>query len=349
MREPAATTIHPIARYTAAESHRGRRTQAASTATPTTASAPYRAAALTTAASAVAAAKKAFIVNRIGDLFLALGIFLTFVHFGSVEYKVIFAEAAKYIEMLREGRFAEIPFIVQLIPLLLMVGAFGKSAHWDVFGQYGRSDVREQLRNIMNVTRIAQATNAAYAPAGNTGGYAVGSIQCLINVDANTTNDDPNCVPLNRLGIGVADPAAIDYVLGDPYRKQVLEQYVAGANLSHARLAGATLDRANLERTNLEGADLSGAKGVEVDLSGADLSGSRLHALDVPGARAPAEAARLLTVIVKNAARNLRRRHHRAAPHRPLAVVQVARGRGWPLLSPPWRWPAGNGSRPGKS
>lgn len=110
--------------------------------------------------------------------------------------------------------------------------AFGKSAHWDVFGQYGRSDVREQLRNIMNVTRIAQATNAAYAPAGNTGGYAVGSIQCLINVDANTTNDDPNCVPLNRLGIGVADPAAIDYVLGDPYRKQVLEQYVAGANLS---------------------------------------------------------------------------------------------------------------------
>lgn len=110
--------------------------------------------------------------------------------------------------------------------------AFGKAAHWDVFGQYGRSDVREQLRNIMNVTRIAQATNAAYAPAGNTGGYAVGSIQCLINVDANTTNDDPNCVPLNRLGIGVADPAAIDYVLGDPYRKQVLEQYVAGANLS---------------------------------------------------------------------------------------------------------------------
>jgi NADH-quinone oxidoreductase subunit L len=83
--------------------------------------------------SAVAAAKKAFIVNRIGDLFLALGIFLTFVHFGSVEYKVIFAEAAKYIDMLREGRFAEIPFIVQLIPLLLMVGAFGKSAQLPLY------------------------------------------------------------------------------------------------------------------------------------------------------------------------------------------------------------------------
>ncbi|RYD44475.1 MAG: TonB-dependent receptor [Sphingomonadales bacterium] len=102
--------------------------------------------------------------------------------------------------------------------------AFGKSARWDIFGQYGRSEVREQLRNIMHVTRMANASNAAFAPDG--------SIQCLINVDADTTNNDTGCVPLNRLGIGVADPAAIDYVLGDPYRKQVLEQYVAGANLS---------------------------------------------------------------------------------------------------------------------
>lgn len=110
--------------------------------------------------------------------------------------------------------------------------AFGKSARWDIYGQYGRSDVREQLRNIMHVTRMAQATNAAFAPVGNAGGYAPGSIQCLVNVDASTTNNDPACVPLNRLGLGVADPAAIDYVLGDPYRKQVLEQFVTGANLS---------------------------------------------------------------------------------------------------------------------
>ncbi|MGH6696569.1 TonB-dependent receptor plug domain-containing protein [Sphingopyxis sp.] len=110
--------------------------------------------------------------------------------------------------------------------------AFGKAARWDIYGQYGRSDLREQLRNIMHVARMRDATNAAFAPAGNAGGYAAGSIQCLINVDASTTNNDPNCVPLNRLGIGVADPAAIDYVLGDPYRKQVMEQFVTGANLS---------------------------------------------------------------------------------------------------------------------
>lgn len=110
--------------------------------------------------------------------------------------------------------------------------AFGKAARWDIYGQYGRSDLREQLRNIMHVSRMKNATDTAFAPVGNAGGYAAGSIQCLINVDADAANDDTNCVPLNRLGLGVADPAAIDYVLGDPYRKQVLEQFVTGANLS---------------------------------------------------------------------------------------------------------------------
>lgn len=110
--------------------------------------------------------------------------------------------------------------------------AFGKSAHWEVYAQYGRSDLREQLRNIMNTARMNNATAAAYAPAGNARGYATGSIQCLINVDASTTNDDPNCVPLNRLGVGVANADAIKYVLGDPYRDQVMEQYVAGTNWS---------------------------------------------------------------------------------------------------------------------
>ncbi len=119
----------------------------------------------------------------------------------------------------------------------------GNEARWDIYGQYGRADLREQLRNIMatgpadNRNLLANATNVAFAPVGNAGGYAAGSIQCLINLDANTTNNDPNCVPLNRLGIGVASAAAIDYVLGDPYRDQVVEQTVAGANLSFSPFA----------------------------------------------------------------------------------------------------------------
>ena len=110
--------------------------------------------------------------------------------------------------------------------------AFGKAARWDVYGQYGRADLHEELTNIMNTQRTASAVDAVFAPAGNAGGYAAGSIQCRINVDASTTNNDPNCRPLNRLGIGVADPAAIAYILGNPYRDEVAEQKVFGANLS---------------------------------------------------------------------------------------------------------------------
>jgi outer membrane receptor protein involved in Fe transport len=108
--------------------------------------------------------------------------------------------------------------------------AFGKTARWDIYGQYGRADLREQLRDIQNIARINAARDAAFAPAGS--GFPAGSIQCLINVDANPNNNDPACVPLNRLGLGVADPAAIEYVLGDPRRDQVLEQTVAGVNFS---------------------------------------------------------------------------------------------------------------------
>ena len=114
---------------------------------------------------------------------------------------------------------------------------FGKPARWDIYGQYGRAKLREQLRNIQQTQRRNAALAAVFAPAGNPGGYPVGSIQCLINVNASTADDDPACRPLNLLGIGVADPAAIDYVLGDPFRDQTLEQTVFGANLAFTPFA----------------------------------------------------------------------------------------------------------------
>jgi outer membrane receptor protein involved in Fe transport len=105
---------------------------------------------------------------------------------------------------------------------------FGKPAHWDIYGQYGRAKLREQLRNIMNIQRMSHAVDAVFSIPGNTSS----SIVCRINADTDPTNNDPNCVPLNRLGIGVINPAAIPYVLGDPYRDETLTQKVAAANLS---------------------------------------------------------------------------------------------------------------------
>ena len=85
--------------------------------------------------SAVAAAKKAFIVNRVGDLGLALGIYLIFVHFGTVEYAALFSDPKllAYVEAAKVGNFEAIPAIAQAVPLLLMVGAFGKSAQFPLY------------------------------------------------------------------------------------------------------------------------------------------------------------------------------------------------------------------------
>ncbi len=77
--------------------------------------------------SANAAAIKAFVVNRVGDFGFALGIYAVFVLFGSVEFDVIFANAADF-------QNATMTFLgheyhaLTVICLLLFVGAMGKSA-----------------------------------------------------------------------------------------------------------------------------------------------------------------------------------------------------------------------------
>jgi len=65
------------------------------------------------------AAKKAFIMNRIGDLGFLLGIILLFITFGSSDYHTIFTKA--------NGFMSGDPMITT-ITLLLFVGAIGKSA-----------------------------------------------------------------------------------------------------------------------------------------------------------------------------------------------------------------------------
>jgi NADH-quinone oxidoreductase subunit L len=78
--------------------------------------------------SAVAAAKKAFIVNRIGDLGLALGIWLIWHNYGTVEFAALF-------DLLKGDATDNQPggWSVQLIPYLLMLGAFGKSAQLPLY------------------------------------------------------------------------------------------------------------------------------------------------------------------------------------------------------------------------
>lgn len=74
--------------------------------------------------SYASAAKKAFVMNRIGDLGFLIAIFLLFTTFGSVEFSQIFPQAAK---------MAAGDNMLILITALLFVGAIGKSAQIPLF------------------------------------------------------------------------------------------------------------------------------------------------------------------------------------------------------------------------
>ena len=68
------------------------------------------------------AAKKAFIMNRVGDLGFLMGIILIFVTFGSITYEEVFASASNGSEA-----------TITAIALLLFIGAMGKSAQLPLY------------------------------------------------------------------------------------------------------------------------------------------------------------------------------------------------------------------------
>ena len=77
--------------------------------------------------SANAAAIKAFLVNRVGDFGLALGIFLIFYLFGTINYDEVF----KLIPTILDEKINFLSFdfnSIDLICILLFIGAMGKSA-----------------------------------------------------------------------------------------------------------------------------------------------------------------------------------------------------------------------------
>jgi NADH-quinone oxidoreductase subunit L len=72
--------------------------------------------------SAASAAKKAFIVNRIGDFGFGIGILLIFVTYGTIEYAAVFDQVGTATQT-----------TITVIALLLFTGAIGKSAQIPLF------------------------------------------------------------------------------------------------------------------------------------------------------------------------------------------------------------------------
>ena len=79
--------------------------------------------------SANNAAIKAFIVNRIGDFGLAIGIFLIFFYFGTINFDQVFSMVPQFSEkkLIFLGYESN---LITLICLFLFIGAMGKSAQF---------------------------------------------------------------------------------------------------------------------------------------------------------------------------------------------------------------------------
>ena len=90
---------------------------------------------------------------------------------------------------------------------------------WDTYYQKGITDADESLY-AANTARLRLAQDAVLNGAGE--------IVCRSTL----TNPGNGCVPFNRMGVGVNDPAALEYFMGRPQREQRFQQDVAALNFS---------------------------------------------------------------------------------------------------------------------
>ncbi|MFD0656459.1 NADH-quinone oxidoreductase subunit L [Thermocatellispora tengchongensis] len=140
--------------------------------------------------SAATAAQKAFIVNRVGDFGLAIGVFLIWTTFGSVAYGPVFQVAGQA----EQG-------VLTAIGLLLLLGACGKSAQlplqsWLLDAMEGPTPVSALIHAATMVTAgvyLVVRSGAAFFPVGSTAALVVtvvGVATLLAGAIIGTAKDD---------------------------------------------------------------------------------------------------------------------------------------------------------------
>lgn len=87
---------------------------------------------------------------------------------------------------------------------------------YEIAANYGRTETYYETGGNLLSANFNRAANAVLDGAGN--------IVCAVNADADTSNDDPACAPLNLFGSGNTSQAARDYVLYTSSREQYAEQ-----------------------------------------------------------------------------------------------------------------------------
>ena len=139
--------------------------------------------------SAAAAAKKAFVINRVGDVGLSLAIMLIFVPFGSITFQDVFGQASEA----SEGTLTA-------IGLLLLLAAAGKSAQfplqaWLLDAMEGPTPVSALIHAATMVTAgvyLVVRSNGIFdaAPVAQTAVVVVGLVTLLAGAWIGCTKDD---------------------------------------------------------------------------------------------------------------------------------------------------------------
>lgn len=102
---------------------------------------------------------------------------------------------------------------------------FGQDIEWDAYWQTGITKTNELQQPTYNTANFRGALDSIVDPVS-------GEIRCR-NLER-----DPNCVPFNALGVGVASAEGLDYVLGNPQRRRRLQQDVLAFNFRTSAIEG---------------------------------------------------------------------------------------------------------------
>jgi NADH-quinone oxidoreductase subunit L len=126
------------------------------------------------------AAKKAFLVNRVGDFGFGLGIMLIFWAFGSVHYFSDPANGIKGVLEMATHPTARQAHAMQYIPFLLMLGAFGKSAQFPLY--VWLPDAMEGPTPVSALIHAATMVTAGVYMIARCGTLFVGSHAAMLTV-----------------------------------------------------------------------------------------------------------------------------------------------------------------------
>ena len=163
-----------------------------------------------------------------------------------------------------------------------VIGARGEFADgwgYDVYGLYGTTEFAQNYLNDFSISRGGRALIATRDGAGN--------IVCGVNADADTTNNDPACVPYNIFTPDGVTPAALNYVQIPGFQQgSTTEQILSGAITADLGQYGVQLPWASDGLGMAFGAEYRSEESVlrnDVGFLTGDLSGQGGATLDTSG------------------------------------------------------------------